>query len=224
MFMKLRFAAVAIVLLAAGAAIAQEEAGPSAEQRAMMEAYQGAATPGPQHVVLAKMAGDFTITIKSYLEPGAEPEVSTATSTRTMIMGGRFLEEVVHGTVMGQPFEGRGLTGYDNVTGKWWGSWIDSMSTTIMTTTGSWDDEAGTGTFTGEYNDPLTGKLKTSRSVVRRLPNGDELMEMYMSTAAGEVKAMEMLYQRQVLPPCTSTARPQATPPGDAEPAPDHGE
>ena len=224
MFMKLRFAAVAIVLLAAGAAIAQEVAGPSAEQQAMMEAYQRAATPGPQHAVLAKMAGDFTITIKSYMEPGAAPEVSTGTSTRTMILGGRYLEESVHSSVAGQPVEGRGLTGYDNVTGQWWGSWIDSMSTGVMTTSGDWDETAGVGTFKGEYKDPLTGTLQTSRSVVRRLPNGDELMEMYMSTAAGEVKAMEMLYQRQVLPPCTSTARPQATPTGDAEPAPDHGE
>ncbi|HOC44144.1 MAG TPA: hypothetical protein PKJ99_14100 [Thermoanaerobaculales bacterium] len=40
-------------------------------------------------------------------------------------------------------------------------------------------------------------KLRTSRSVVRRLPNGDEGMEMYMSTDDGEVRAMEMLYQRQ---------------------------
>jgi len=214
MSMKLRIAAVAIAVLAAGPVLAQDAPAPSAEQQAMMEAYQRAANPGPQHAVLAKMAGDFTITIKSYMEPGAAPEVSTGTSTRTMILGGRYLEETVHSSVAGQPFEGRGLTGYDNVTGQWWGSWIDSMSTGVMTTSGDWDETAGVGTFKGEYKDPLTGTLQTSRSVVRRLPNGDELMEMYMSTAAGEVKAMEILYQRQVLPPCTSTARPQATPKG----------
>jgi len=188
---------VVILLIAAGAAVAQEAATPSAEQQAMIEAYQRAATPGPQHAVLAKMAGDFTITIKSYMEPGAAPEVSNGTSTRTMILGGRYLEETVHSSVAGQPFEGRGLTGYDNVTGQWWGSWVDSMSTGMMTTSGDWDETAGTGTFKGEYKDPLTGELQTSRSVIRRLPNGDELMEMYMTTAFGEVKAMEILYQRR---------------------------
>jgi len=197
MSMKLRFAAVAIALLAAGTAVAKDPVAVSPDQQAYMEACQKAATPGPQHAILAKMAGEYTLTVKSYMEPGAEPEVSTASSTRKLILGGRYLEEAVRGTVMGQPFEGRGLTGYDNVTGQWWATWIDSMSTGVMTTRGSWDDAAGVGTFTGDYNDPMTGQAQTSRTVTRRLPNGDEVMEMYMSTPAGEVKAMEILYQRK---------------------------
>jgi hypothetical protein len=193
-----RFAVVAITLLvAAGAALAQDSAAPSGDQQAIMEAYQRAATPGPQHANLAAMAGEFTLTLKSFNEPGAEPEVSTGTATRKMVLGGRYLEETVQASVMGQPFEGRGLTGYDNVTRTWWGAWIDSMSTGIMITSGSWDEEAGVGSFEGEYNDPVTGELQSSRSVIRRLPNGDELMEMYMTTAFGEVKAMEILYQRR---------------------------
>jgi len=193
-----RFAVVAITLLvAAGAALAQDSAAPSGDQQAIMEAYQRAATPGPQHANLAAMAGEFTLTLKSFNEPGAEPEVSTGTATRKMVLGGRYLEETVQASVMGQPFEGRGLTGYDNVTRTWWGAWIDSMSTGIMITSGSWDEEAGVGSFEGEYNDPVTGELQSSRSVIRRLPNGDELMEMYMTTAFGEAKAMEILYQRR---------------------------
>ena len=193
-----RFAVVAITLLvAAGAALAQDSAAPSGDQQAIMEAYQRAATPGPQHAILAAMAGEFTLTLKSFNEPGAEPEVSTGTATRKMVLGGRYLEETVQASVMGQPFEGRGLTGYDNVTRTWWGAWIDSMSTGIMITSGSWDEEAGVGSFEGEYNDPVTGELQSSRSVIRRLPNGDELMEMYMTTAFGEAKAMEILYQRR---------------------------
>jgi hypothetical protein len=191
------FAVVAITLLAAGAALAQDSAAPSADQKAIMEAYQRAATSGPQHAVLAKMAGEFTLTLKMFNEPGAEPEVSTGTSSRRMILGGRYLEETVHASVMGQPFEGRGLTGYDNVTRSWWGSWIDTMSTGIMITGGAWDEETGVGTFEGEFNDPVTGELQSSRSVIRRLPNGDELMEMYMTSAVGEFKSMEILYQRR---------------------------
>lgn len=193
----IRCAVVAMVLLAAGATFAQEAGTPSADQQAMMEAYQRAATPGAQHASLAKMAGDFTLTVKSYMEPGAEPEVSSGTASRRMILGGRYLEETVHAMMMGEHFEGRGLTGYDNVTRSWWGSWIDTMSTGLMINSGAWDEEAGVGTFEGEYNDPVTGELQSSRSVIRRLPNGDEVMEMYMTTAVGEVKALEILYQRK---------------------------
>jgi len=57
-------------------------------------------------------------------EPGTEPEVSTGTASRRMILGGRYLEETVHAMMMGEHFEGLGLTGYDNVTGSWWGTWV----------------------------------------------------------------------------------------------------
>jgi hypothetical protein len=194
---KARFAVVAMTLLAAGVAPAQDETTSSDEQTAIMEAYQRAATPGQQHAMLAGMAGEFRLTLRSFNELGAEPEVSTGTSSRRMVVGGRYLEETVHASVAGQPFEGRGLTGYDNVTRSWWGSWIDSMSTAIMITSGSWDEEARVGTFEGEFNDPVTGELQSSRSVIRRLPNGDEQMEMYVTTAVGVVKTLEILYQRK---------------------------
>jgi Protein of unknown function (DUF1579) len=197
MTVKTRCVVVAMALLAAGVVLAQEKSAPGDEQQSIMEAYQRAATPGPQHAMLATMAGEFTLTLRSFNEPGGEPVVSAGTSTRAMILGGRYLEETVKASVMGQPFEGRGLTGYDNVTRSWWGSWIDTMSTGIMITGGTWDEEAGVGTFEGEYNDPVTGELQSSRSVIRRLPNGDEIMEMYMTTAVGEVKAMEIVYQRK---------------------------
>jgi hypothetical protein len=196
MTMKFRCAAVAIAFFTAGVAMAKDPA-PSAEQQALMEAYMRAATPGPQHASLAKMAGEFTLTVKSYHEPGAAPEVSTGTASRKLILGGRYLEEVVKGTMMGQPFEGRGISGYDNVSGEWWGTWIDTMSTGIMISRGEWDDAAGVGSFTGEFNDAVTGKVQTSRMTSRRLPNGDEVMEMYMPTPDGEVKAMEILYKRR---------------------------
>lgn len=189
--------AVAAVLLVCAGLLAQDAAEMSAEQKAMMEAWQRAMTPGPEHAALAKMVGEFELTVKMYMEPGAEPEVSKATATRQMILGGRYLEEKIRGTAMGQPFEGFGVSGYDNVTGQWWGMWIDNMSTGLMTSTGEWDDKAGVGTYWGESMDPVSGQVQKSRAVVRRLEGGDELMEMFMVTPVGEVKSMEILYERQ---------------------------
>lgn len=197
MAMTIRCLAVAMVVLAAGASLAQEGAAPSAEQQAMMEAYQRAATPGEQHASLAKMAGEYTLKIKMFGEPGTEPQVSTGTASRRMILGGRYLEETVHAMMMGEHFEGIGLTGYDNVTGSWWGTWVDTMSTGMMISRGDWDEAAGVGTFVGEYPDAMTGGVQKARTVTRRLPGGDELMEMYMIASDGEVKSMEILYQRK---------------------------
>ena len=167
----------------------------SPEQQAMVEAWQQAMTPGPQHAALAKMEGSYSMTVKMWMAPGAEPEVSTATSERRMIMGGRYLEETVHGTAMGEPFEGRGLTGYDNLRGEYWGVWIDNMSTGVSTSSGSWDDTTGVGTFTGSYVDPVSRQTVATRMTLERHPDRSETMTTYEATPDGEVRTMEIVYQ-----------------------------
>ncbi len=187
---------IALMALSLGVAGAQDQPAMSPEQAAMMAAWQKAMTPGPQHAMLAKMAGEFTLEVKSTMAPGAEPEVSSAHSSRRMILGGRYLEEKVNGSTMGQEFEGRALTGYDNTSGTWFSTWVDSMSTGIMTSTGEWDQGTGVGTFLGEFNDPMTGQVQKSRTVIHLLEGGNEKMEMYMLTDSGEFKSMEILYTR----------------------------
>ena len=77
-------------------------------------AWAEAAAPGPVHALFAGHGGDWTITAKSWMVPGADPIVSESESQAEMILGGRFLDERLVGTVMGQPFEGLGVFGYDN--------------------------------------------------------------------------------------------------------------
>src|SRR5229473_2520705 len=112
--------AVAFLVLASASAFA-DEAKPaakehSAAEKEMMEKYTKAATPGPEHQQMAKMAGKWKLSVTTWMMPGAPPMKSEATSEYRAILGGRFLEEEVHGTMGDQPFEGRGLSGYDNVT------------------------------------------------------------------------------------------------------------
>jgi hypothetical protein len=88
----------------------------------------------------ADTAGEWKFTIKSWMDPEAEPMLSEGTAHRTMELGGRVVEEVVESSMMGQPFEGIGRTGYDNLTGEWWSTWTDNMSTGLMTMTGTYDE------------------------------------------------------------------------------------
>ena len=48
---------------------------PTAEQQAMMQAWQKAATPGPNHQLLTSLAGEWTFTTKMWMEPGTPPRV-----------------------------------------------------------------------------------------------------------------------------------------------------
>jgi hypothetical protein len=169
----------------------------SPEQMAMMKAWEEAMTPGPEHEKLASMAGDWSLEVKSWMDPAAPPEVSQATAHREMILGGRVLSEHVNGTMMGQPFEGMGTTGYDNVTDKYWGTWIDNMGTGMMLSSGTYDADSKSMNMTGEFPDPTTGGMKSVRMVVRHESDDREVMEMYEMRGEEEVKTMEIVFTRQ---------------------------
>lgn len=184
------------VVVALAPAAAQQEM--SAEEKAQMEAWMKAMTPGAEHQGMAKNAGSWTATVTMWMAPGQPPQVSQGTSVRRMILGGRVLADEWKGQMMGMPFEGFGLTGFDNVTQKWWGTWTDNMSTGLMTMSGTCDPDPTKGcTHIGTGVDPLTGKELTNRSTVV-WPNPDEeRMEMFGPGPDGkEFKMMEIVAKR----------------------------
>ena len=166
------------------------------EQKAEMEAYQKAGTPGPQHEALAKQAGSYDMVVKSWHGPG-EPTVEKGSATRTLALGGRVLVEEVSSTMHGQPFTGHGMFGFDNVTEKYWSTWNDSMSTGIMTSEGTCD-AAGACTFMGGWNDPVKKTRISSRMTTKWTNPTTEVFEMYGPGPDGkEMKMMEITYTKK---------------------------
>ncbi len=191
--MKKWIALAAVALLVCAVAHAAE-APPkmTAEQQAMMEKMTKAATPGPQHEMLKKMAGEWNAKVTSQMDPSQPPEVEQSTSTLTMLMDGRYCQEVTSGNMMGQPFSGMGLTGYDNVLGKYVSSWVDNMGTGIMMSVGAADASGKVITWIGTMSDPVTGKPSKSRMVTTIKDDDHHTFEMY-GTPPGGKKEMKML-------------------------------
>jgi hypothetical protein len=179
---------------------AKQPAGPpemSPEMKKMMEAYEKAGAPGKEHQWLATKAGTWDFEGKFWMDPAAPPMEAKGTSERTTQLGGRVLaEKVTSAGFMGQPFEGHGMTGYDNTTGEYWSTWNDSMSTGLMLSKGSCDDKKVC-TFKGEFKDPATGSMKTMRSVMREEGPDKEVHEAFETTEGKEVKTMELTYTRK---------------------------
>ena len=190
-----RYAGALLLAIGTSAGYAQQEMTP--EQAAMMAAWEKAATPGEPHQHLQEAAGDWTATVQMWMEPGAEPAVSEASVTRQMTLDGRVLEEHWNGTFMGQPFKGVARTGYDNVTGKYWSTWTDNMSTALMVSHGEWDDAAKAYVFHGETTDPMTGGKISNRSVTTYPAEGKEVMEMYESHDGKEMLTMRIEMARK---------------------------
>jgi len=168
------------------------------EQQAEMDAYTKAGAPGAAHKSLAATAGTYDLKMKSWSsDPKAPPQEQTGTATRTMMLDGRVLSEEVHSQMMGQPFTGHGMTGYDNVTGKYWSTWNDSLSTGLMISEGTCDANRNC-KFTGTWNDPVTKKPITSRMTSRWTSPTTEVFEMYGPGKDGkEMKMMETTYTKK---------------------------
>lgn len=193
-------AALAAALLAATATAqdAQKQPPMSAEQKAMMDAWAKAATPGKPHQWLTSKVGKWDFSGKFWQDAAQPPTTSNGTVERTAMLGGRVVaEKVASPGMMGQPFEGYGLTGFDNVTQEYWGTWSDTMGTGVMTSRGKCDDK-GACTFTGEYVDAMTGKKKITRMTSRDEGPDKELHEFWEKGPDGkEYKGMELVYTRK---------------------------
>jgi hypothetical protein len=188
-------AACALLALPALGRAQQPEMTP--EQKAEMEAYMKAGTPGAPHKAMASTAGTYEVKAKSWDAASAPAREETGTATRSMALDGRVLVEEFKGSMMGMPFTGHGMRGYDNVTGKYWGTWMDSMSTGLMVSEGTCDAKNAC-TFTGTWNDPIKKGPITSRMTSRWTSPTTEVFEMYGPGRDGkEFKMMELTYTRK---------------------------
>lgn len=193
---------------------------PGSGTKTLLEAWQEAWTPGEAHARLAQRTGVWKLTTRTWSDPSEEPVVTETTAIRSMILGGRCLEERVVGEIQGMPFESRGYLGYDNVTHRWWSTWMDTLSTAVVVTTGTSDPDAKEIVLAGEYSDPLTGQQRQVRTVVRFVDRDTEEFEWWERRGDREVKTMEILYQRQGLSGLGPESASPAPPKEPSPPAP----
>lgn len=183
---------IALLALAAVCVSLSSSAQTSDEMQAMM-AYS---TPGDIHKMLAKSAGSWTGKVTMWMQPGAPAMNGSATSVNEMILGGRYLQSKNTGMFMGQPFEGIGVTAYDNAKKVFVNTWIDNMGTGIMSMTGVWDNANKSINFSGSMVDPVSGKDIAVKQVWRFIDDNTQEMDMYSSTGGKEFKNMEIKYTR----------------------------
>jgi len=172
-------------------------AGMSADE---MKAMMDAATPGKMHEWIGKHVGTWHGENQMWMAPGAPPMKSNCTNTISVIMGGRYTKADVAGEMPGMgPFMGLGITGYDNVSKKFVGSWIDNMATGIMQGTGELSKDGKTLTWTYTCNCPLTKKSQTMRQVENFPDDNTMILEMFSTDpkSGKEYKCMRIDFSRR---------------------------
>jgi len=193
----LKAATVVMLATSAFAQGGQEQPPMTPGQEAEMEVYIKAGTPGAPQQWLASTAGSYDLKARSWHEPGGPAMEETGTATRKMVLDGRVRIEDVTSTMMGTPFTGLGMMGYDNVSGKYWSTWTDSMLTGLMVSGGSCDAQRVC-TFTGSWNDPIKKGPVKARMTSRWTSPTTEIFEMYEPGKDGkEMKMMEITYVKR---------------------------
>lgn len=165
---------------------------------AMMKAWQAAATPGDAHKKLDTFVGKWEATMKMYMQPGT-PMESQLTSEFTWILDGRFLKQESKGAFMGQPMNGFGLTGYDNINKKYVNFWIDNTGTAMYFSEGSVDQTGKVFTWYGKMDEPMTGQHDKNVKYVARIIDKDSFVYEVHDLEIGEpnTKVVDILYKRK---------------------------
>lgn len=190
--------AAALVAVAAAQVTAQQEQQMSPEQQQAMETWMKYATPGPNHKLLEPFVGSWNVTTTWWEAPGAPPVGWKGTSENMWVLGGRFVQQSVTAEMTGQPFSGIGYTGYDNFKQKFVGTWMDSMGTMVMISSGSADASGKVLTFMAEMDDVISGRSMTMREVIRVVDKNRHTFEMYGPDKSGkEFRTMEIVYTRK---------------------------
>ena len=150
------------------------------------------------HELLKSLEGRWMTTVSYWMDPSADAQVSEGISESKMIMNGKFLEQTFSGTSMGQPYEGRGITGYDNLKKEFTSVWFDNMATGIMTSGGQYNPETKVIAFEGSMSCPVTQEAhRWVREALTIKDSDNYTFESFMKDKAGkEYKAMEIIYKR----------------------------
>ncbi len=174
---------------------ATAEAKTPAPADSTMAAMMKLAAPGPQHEALKAMAGKWKAAVKYFTAPG-QPATSEGVAENRMILGGRYLEQRFQSTMMQQPFEGYGLTGYDNAARRYSYLWVDNMSTSMLSGSGDMDEAGKTLTMTATVPG-LDGQPAQVRMVTKLVDPGTHVFSMYGVMGGKEQLIMEITYTRE---------------------------
>jgi hypothetical protein len=168
------------------------------DMQKIMEIYRKTGTPGEPHRELATLVGSWQTVSRGWMEPDRQPVVSTGTCEQKLVLDGHYLQQTYTGDMMGQPFTGISLLGFDNHTKKYQSIWIDTMSTGVYFFEGTASRDGRTIKQESRYDDPVHGP--SARRTVTRIKDSSTIeFEMFLTPKGRkEIKMMEMTITRKV--------------------------
>lgn len=153
--------------------------------------------PGPVHQQWAKRCGEYTTKTKFAMTPDAEPTESSGTSKISSVLDGRFFSQESQGVMMSQSYTSIHLWGYNNTTKQYESVWTYTMSTSMMTMTGTSKDDGKTIDYTATVDGESGGK-KTLYVTLKFIDDDHHTIKLWGKNPDGTPSAtMETTYTRK---------------------------
>ena len=166
----------------------------SLSREEVLKKMQEAGRPGPAHQALESFVGNWKAEVTCWMDPNEPPNISHATARIGWTLDKHFIQEEFHGEMMGTPFTGRLIMGFDNTKQKFVSVWVDSFSTSMSTSEGKGDTGNKVITLEGRADCPATGRRDVPMKQVLRVLSKDKFsLEMFND---GQ-RTMEITYTHQ---------------------------
>ena len=168
-----------------------------------VDAAATAAKPPPkEHEELHKMIGEWDATVRHQAEPGGPFREEKGTERVNAVCRGNWVWSDFRGQMMGTPFEGHWLGGYDPKQKQYVSFWLDSMSAVPLQSKGTYDASTKTWTLEGKGVDH-EGKPITTKEIGTWVDDNSHKLDFECRGEKGTTK-MQITYKRRgAAPPPT---------------------
>ncbi len=155
----------------------------------------GPPKPGKEHELLKEYVGEWDVVGKMFM-PDGKVETSKGKDSTRLACGGLWVISDFQGEMMGAPFTGHGVFGYDSSKKEYVGTWVDSWVDYLIPFTGG-KAEGKTLTYTMEQRGP-DGKVAKVRQVREAKDADHHVMTFYFPGPDGkEAPGMILEYTRK---------------------------
>lgn len=145
-----------------GAGVESDAGGASGE----VPVWQQLARPSAAHALLDVFVGTWSVEGKFDTGPGEPPATATGTMTTTWTLGKRWLRQEYSGNMPALgAFSGIGYLGFDNAQQRFISTWMDTLSTSVITSAGTFNNSTGVFTLVGQFAAP-GGQMFSQKQVV----------------------------------------------------------
>ena len=162
-----------VVVASAVLSTAQDKKGADKMPPEMAEMME---KPGAEHDALAPLVGSWDAALSFSMGPGM-PSMTSKGTYEVRSMARMWNIGDFSGTLMGQPFQGMSVLGYDKKAKQYVSYWYDSSMSSQMSSTGTWDPAKKTFTMKGKGMS-MTGEMVDQTEVTELKDNDTVIFKM----------------------------------------------